>query len=288
MVKKVLYFMTVILLFFFVSGCDVFDPPPIYGWFSEYENIITIVKPADLNVYESLLPEHLSMPDKPMVYIMVFNWSGVKIPLLPYYESCIGLRAVEPITQQEGVLILTMPLTRWVPQAGGLMLGFPKYVCHDITLEPDEGHDLVGTVVHNGRLLTKMEFDGYGHELVDMLGYDEQQIKDVLKDKYSLYDPVDGKAEYSVDLFETLILLSDPIHMVYPPAEVTPPGTKTKLRMARLYHKPHKKYDREVGLLRVTVDPNDPWGGLFPASSFEVLAYRTNWEGSADLSNVNK
>lgn len=252
----------------------------VIGGFHEFENIIAYVEPLDLDLYRELLPEQLMMPEHPEVAISVIYYKDVMLPLTPYYEAFILLRAKDPETLQEGIFTLTMPVTKKMAMYSGISIGFPKYIA-DVTLEPTAECDLVGELIHDSKSKIKLQFSGFGVDLLDVLGKDKWDIEN--HEEYeSLMTPYLKRPEQDFDLFAGLLYQLLPAYYVYPPEKATPPDAQARMIKVSFTADPHEKYDREVGAVRLSIDKNDPWGGLIP-SDVEVFGIRTNWKGSADL-----
>ena len=106
--------------------------------------IFTLVEPTDLKLYRSLLPSQFSMPERPMLMIMVANYRT-------YYEASIMMRCTTP-DGVEAQYVVTMPLTEQRPLDIGLEWGLPKYLAN-ITLTKSEG-----IVTKNGKVRLGLEF----------------------------------------------------------------------------------------------------------------------------------
>ena len=80
------------------------------GMFRQFHGIYTLVKPANIELYRSLLPVPLEMPERPLVliftvdYVKVYPW-----PMTRYQEAAISLRC--KYNGEEGWHVKTMPVT---------------------------------------------------------------------------------------------------------------------------------------------------------------------------------
>jgi hypothetical protein len=124
--------------------------------FRKSRSISVIVEPANLTLYEKLLPEAFAMPEHPLVSINVVDQLEVgPWPLTPYQLGSVSLRC--SYEGEEGWHPLTMPETKWVAVWTGRTMGFPKYVAEEIHLSP-EGEGWVGEVRHSDELRLRLAF----------------------------------------------------------------------------------------------------------------------------------
>lgn len=253
----------------------------VMGQFREFENILVSVEPLDLDLYRELLPEHLMMPEHPEVSIFVINYKDVMFPLTPYYEAFISLRAKNPETLKEGQFVLTMPVTKKIPMYAGISLGFPKYIA-DVTLEPTEDYDLVGELTHDSKSKIKLEFNGLGVDMADMFELFDRLDMGNDDGIASLIVPYLDRPEEDFDIFATEVYQCLPVYYVYPPEKATPPGNETEMTTVGWNTEPHETYQREIGIVKLSIDKDDPWGALIP-SDVRAVGIRTNWIGRADL-----
>lgn len=126
--------------------------------------ITTAFPPADLELYRSLLPESLDMPDQPLVAVSVVDYYDVTLPLVPYGEGFVALQC--EYQGRTGWHVLTMPVDDETSKTGGRALGFPKYVADEITLEEREG-GWIGRVVHDGRTVMEITFTAEGEPVTE-------------------------------------------------------------------------------------------------------------------------
>jgi len=123
--------------------------------------------PADLELYRALLPPQFEMPDTPQVVVFVADYYDINIPLsrqvpewglpdmVPYREGAVLLAC--KYQGLPGQHVITMPVDDDTANKAGRLLGFPKYVADQITLEEAEG-GWVGRVMHEGRVVLGLKF----------------------------------------------------------------------------------------------------------------------------------
>ena len=123
--------------------------------------------PADLDLYRALLPPQFDMPDQPQVVVFVADYYDINIPLAEMYPD-LGLPNMVPYLEgavllqsqylgRTGWHVITMPVDDDTANKGGRLLGFPKYVADEITLDEVDG-GWEGGVVHEGRTVLHLSF----------------------------------------------------------------------------------------------------------------------------------
>lgn len=128
--------------------------------------IYTAFPPADLELYRALLPPQFDMPDKPEVVVFVADYYDINIPLAERYPD-LGLPDMVPYREGAVLLqceyeghpgrhVITMPVDDDTANRAGRLLGFPKYVADEITLEETDS-GWVGRVMHEGRTVLSVE-----------------------------------------------------------------------------------------------------------------------------------
>ncbi|CBL47249.1 hypothetical protein HDN1F_36660 [gamma proteobacterium HdN1] len=119
--------------------------------------LFSLFKPADLELYRSLLRPPLEMPETPAVAIFMFDYHDVKpTGAVPYLEYAYCLRC--KYLGKEGWHILTMPVNRFVPLIG-IFLGFPKYIASEMMMSPTDINDGWSVLVkHEDQLKMSLEF----------------------------------------------------------------------------------------------------------------------------------
>jgi hypothetical protein len=203
------------------------------GMFRQFHGIYTLVKPANIELYRSLLPVPLEMPERPLVliftvdYVKVYPW-----PMTRYQEAAISLRC--KYNGEEGWHVKTMPVTKWVPNWGGRHLGFPKYVADEITLQAT-GQGWKGEVKHAGENKINLDFTfGNMRELT-----------------------ADEQAFMKSDAFK----MEEPIFLFVPPDK----GPTLQKVMLKQTVDPQRIIKQ--GMMKITIGSKEPWAGLVPAGT---------------------
>ncbi len=215
--------------------------PRITGMFKEGLMIETVFDPQDMEMYRSLLPEILDMPDSPLVKMSIVHNRDVIDPLGPYKLGFIYILA-----EYEGLLgwhVLTMPEDAWVPVKHGNGWGYPKYVVDSIQFEKTS-RGFFGAVIDGDDLLFSLDFtvDSSQASLVERMTSRKPLVllRMALWDKESpvfTFSPYDEDAEASD---KALLVTENQLAGV--PAD--------------LY--------QEFGTVRISAGPNLPWKGMLP------------------------
>ena len=207
----------------------------IGGIYREYRGIKMIAQPKDTTLYRSLLPEKFSIPEQPSVFIFIADYLKVALwpfKILPwnitrYQEG--GVFLWSNYQGEEGWFCLNMPISNWLGMAQGrYFLGFPKYVAEKISLEEDN-ENWHGWVKHKDKLKLNLNFTA---GIKRTLALWEEQI-------------LDNEA-----FFE------DSSYLLFP-AERGP--TVNKVWMEEVTQ---PKWSPVLGMVQITVDPDDPWADL--------------------------
>jgi hypothetical protein len=233
-----------------VSGCAWSQKNiEVNGVFHEFRGIYTMVEPVDLELYRSLLPAPLEMPDQPMVSLFVVDYTEVHPwPMTRYQEGAVFLRC--KYKGQEGWHCKTMPVTKWVPNQGGRNLGFPKYITKAISLYPD-GYNWKGEVKDKDHLKLSLEFSpGLTRELVPQ--------------EAALLEAGPGKA------------LADPVFLFVPPDKGS---VFQKVEMVNVIQ---PVWTASPGMVRITIGPDEPWAGLI-APGMVSPGFFAKFQGAANL-----
>ena len=106
--------------------------------------IFTLVEPSDVELYRELLPDVFGMPEKPMLMVMVANYTT-------YQEASIMMRATTS-DGETAQYVVTMPLTHVRPLVVGLKWGLPKYLA-DMKVDRSGGW-----VYEDGKVKLGLEF----------------------------------------------------------------------------------------------------------------------------------
>jgi hypothetical protein len=238
------------LLIVMVSGC-AWQQKNIEakGVFHAFQGIYTMVEPTNLELYRSLLPAPLEMPDQPAVSLFVVDYTEVyPWPMTRYQEGAVFLRC--KYQGQEGWHCKTMPVTKWVPNQGGRALGFPKYVTKEITLAPaDNGWR--GEVKHKGQLKLALEFSP---GLTRALEPREETLMKAGPEK----------------------ALADPVFLFVPPDKG---ATLQKVLLTQVVA---PSWISKPGMVRITIGPGEPWAGLIAPGTVSPGFFAT-FRGGANL-----
>ncbi len=234
-----------LIISLFYSACDRRENR---GSFIEFYGIFTAVEPADLDLYESLLPKPLEMPDQPMVGLFVINYNHTNPwPFTPYLEGTVGLWC--SYNGEEGWHVLTMPVTKRVSCEGGRALGFPKYVTKDISLWPADG-GWKGEVKHEGELKLTLDYSpGLNRKLTAL----EEEV--LRSDRNKVADPI---------------------------FQFVPPDKGPDLNRVKFVHLVPPTWTVEEGMVKVTIGHDEPWAGLVKPGT-ETPGVLQKFTGGASL-----
>jgi acetoacetate decarboxylase len=219
-----------------------------HGMFRQFHGIFTVVEPANLELYRSLLPQPLEMPARPVValfavdYVEVFPW-----PMTPYREATVALRC--KYNGEEGWHVKTMPVTKQVPNWGGRFLGFPKYVADEISLQ-SSGQNWEGEVKHAGDTRLALEFTT---ENMRELTADEKEFME------------SGVSQ-----------LKEPLFLF------VPPDNGPTLQKVMVQQTVEPQWKAKQGMVKITVGSKEPWAGLIPAGTIAPGLFQ-EFTGGANL-----
>jgi len=205
----------------------IFEPRG--GMFREFEGLTTHFEPKDTSLYRNLLPEPFAMPSRPIVTIFVADYVRViPWPMTRYQEWSVLLKS--EWKGEEGWYSMTMPVTKWVPMAGGRYLGFPKYIADEITLVRN-GETRVANAKYKNMAQLTLEFrPGLTRQLTP----------------------------WEKELAENDSFFKGNAHLL------VPPGRGPRAQKIILHHVIPPKWSSEHGMIRVQVDPSESWKGLVP------------------------
>jgi len=200
------------------------------GMFRAFHGMETVIEPAEMGLYRSLLPDAVSMPAQPAVHIYVISFEQVAPwPFGPYLESSVALKC--GYEGEEGWFVKTMPVTTWLANVGGRRVGFPKYVANEITLQTSP-RCWTGEVKHKGVVQLRLEFTpGLPCEMTPWEQTAWQKNPFLGSAIYVLLPPDKGPALQKVFL-----------------DNVVPPTWGSS----------------ETGMVHVTINPTASWAGLIP------------------------
>jgi hypothetical protein len=191
--------------------------------FHGQRGITAAFAPADLALYRSLLPAQFDMPDTPMVAMAVVYYYDVTLPLTPYHEGYVVLQC--KYQGHTGWYVVTMPVDDAVANAGGLSLGFPKYIADKIDLAETNGV-WGGEVAYQGRSVMQVTFTPQGGS--------------------------EPTTESSSDP-------GLPVFLLVPPGE-GPKIDEVNMDLAR-----ERRTVTVSGTATIAADAGEPWAGLLPA-----------------------
>ena len=217
------------------------------GMFRVYRGISTCLSPSDPALYRSLLPAVFDVPEEPKVMIFVADYEEVAPwPMTRYLEASVALET--EYAGESGWYVLTMPVTKKVPLAGGRNIGFPKYMADEIRLEETDG-GWRGEEIHDGASRLRLDYTaGVTRELEPW----EKAFWD---------DPAFFKGC---------------CHLLLPP-EIGP----TKMRIA-FDHRVEPEWSPHPGMVGIAIAAEMPWFGLISPMA-EAPGVFTRFTGGTNL-----
>jgi len=221
---------------FFLATRKGFKSYKASGMWQDYHGIYTTFEPADLKLYRKLLPDILDMPDQPLVTLFVVDYvTVVPFPMSPYLEGSVAIKC--KYKGEDGWHILSMPVTTTVANIAGRLIGFPKYVADEVALiKKDPG--TIGVVRHKGSVKLSLEYTpGLGREITD----EEKRIIEL-----------------------GAVGAEEPRFLLVPPAKG--PVLKRVIMAERV----PTKWEKETGVVKIHIKPDDPWAGLVAAGAEKV------------------
>ncbi len=225
-----------------------FIAPRFIGAFYEFHGINVVVEPKNIDLYKSMLPKPLQMPERPMVVMFFIDYKSVgPWPFTPYLESAIALRC--KYNGVEGWHVKTMPVTAQVANTGGRMMGFPKYIADQITLRQD-GTGWNGELRHKGRSVMSLH---YRKGLTRALAPWEKKLID-----------------------------SGALHFDEPIFLFVPPDKGPRLQRVMFEKIKPEQWKTEMGIGRIVIDKDEPWAGLVPSGT-EAPAFFQQFTGGRSL-----
>jgi hypothetical protein len=118
--------------------------------------IWTEISPADLDLYQRLLPANCSMPEKPVVSLWIADYNQPN-PIVRYREAGVMLKALGA-DGKEGLYVHSMPVESWLMLVVGHDWGFRKELT-DITVSRDRA----SVLQKDGKLYMSLELTGDDH-----------------------------------------------------------------------------------------------------------------------------
>jgi hypothetical protein len=241
------------------------------GLFRELHGIGIAMEPPDLEIYRSLLPPPLSLPERPIISAWVASWDEVE-GLRPYREGAIRLRCA--YESKEGWFITTMPVTSLRANISGRMLAFPKYTADQIVLNTSPGCPM-GEVKHRGLCQLRIQLSpGSPRKLSPA----EQKVLDegqsVWDAPYYLFGTPSRLSNW---LFRLWRGLRDERRVL-----VRPGDRSLLLRITSIDAVPSTWETSERGIAHASVNPAAPWARLF-SEEREVPGGMFRWKGGVAL-----
>ena len=211
---------------------------PAGGMFREFDGVKTFLEPKDHVEYRKLLPQPLTMPDAPVVLIFFANYMGVyPWPMTRYQEWAVALKCV--FRGEESWHVAIMAVTKWVPMKGGRYLGFPKYIPDDISLI-HVGNCWNAQSRYKGKVQLALEFQpGINRSL----------------------------AQWENELIGQNSFFSDYIFQLVPPAR------GPRVQKVNLEHQRPPSWAPVPGMVKLSIDPSEPWAELVPAETLSPGVY---------------
>lgn len=220
--------LVLICLVFVIATRKGFKSYKEKGMWQDYHGVFTTFQPVDLELYRKLLPDDLDMPEDPMVSMFVVDYvTVVPFPMSPYLEGSVAIKC--KYNGEDGWHVLSMPVTKKIANIAGRLIGYPKYVADEIVIEKN-GRGIHGIVRHQGNV--KISLD-YTPEMTRALTSEEEA---------ALAIGSKGAAE--------------PRFLLVPPAKG--PTLKRIIVEERI----PANWDVEQGLVKIHIEPDDPWAGL--------------------------
>jgi hypothetical protein len=241
------------------------------GLFRELHGIGVAMEPPDLEIYRSLLPPPLSMPERPIISAWVVSWDDVA-GLRPYREGAIRLRCA--YESKEGWFITTMPVTSLRANISGRLVAFPKYTADQIVLETSPGSPM-GEVKHRGVCQLRIQLTPASSR---NLSLGEQKV---LEEGQNVWDApyyfIGTPNKWSNWLFRLWQGLRDERRMLVRPGE-----RSVLLRITSMDAVPSTSEMSERGIAHASVNPAAPWAGLFWEER-DVPGAMLRWRGGVAL-----
>jgi hypothetical protein len=226
--SKVIKSVIVIVLCVAVYIAFFYIAPNYFGMFREFHGINLVVETKNVKLYESMLPKPLQMPERPMVIVYIAKFTSVwPWPMTPYLEGSVILRCKH--NGVDGWHVKTMPVTTYVANSGGRMMGFPKYIADEITLR-QEGDGWRGEVILKGKSVLSIMY------------------------RQGLTRPLAA--------WEKALIDSGAFHFDEPIFLFVPPDKGPRLQRVMLEKIKQEHWKTELGTARTVIDKNEPWAGL--------------------------
>jgi hypothetical protein len=119
------------------------------------QGIFTVIEPADLDVYRSLLPAPLRMPAHPIVGATLLDMNGGN-PTNRFHEGRLSIKCLCP-DGLESWLVISTPVPFNLQCREGVIWGWPKYVADQISFSREE-NSARAEVIYQGEDRYSLEF----------------------------------------------------------------------------------------------------------------------------------
>ncbi|MBY8991235.1 MAG: acetoacetate decarboxylase family protein [Candidatus Lokiarchaeota archaeon] len=107
------------------SGRPAKDPKTVkVGGDIGTNGIFSAFKPVNLELYKSFIPNHLIMPEDPIVSLVTVDYNYGS-PIRRYNEGMVMIKCMRP-DGKETWFVLSMPVETWLMMEMGVDWGFPK------------------------------------------------------------------------------------------------------------------------------------------------------------------
>ena len=114
--------------------------------------IFTVISPADLDLYRSLLPAPLTMPEEPMVGVTLLDINPLGSSLNRYQEGRVTIKAMCP-DGVESWFVISIPVADLLVCYMGVVWGWPKYMADQMSLTRDRAE-----VIYEGEVRLSLDF----------------------------------------------------------------------------------------------------------------------------------
>jgi hypothetical protein len=222
------------------------------GRFHDSLVIRASLEPQDLKLYRKLLPKEFDMPGTPTVWVDITEHQRVSLPLSPYRLARIQLLGT--YRGEEGWYVLTLPETAWAPVKFGQTVGYPKYVVDSILFEQTQT-GWRGRAGNKGQNILSLEFvpDPSMETWFEQLT--RSSCMTIARQLLPAY-------KYKT----TFVLLPDEHRQ----------DAARKARVVKATIAPFgiPSITETYGKVRISVNQNAPWAGLFPKNAIVKGAFR--------------
>jgi hypothetical protein len=180
--------------------------------------IFSAFSPINIELYKSLLPKHLTIPEKPIVSLVTVDYNTGN-SVTRYNEGMVMIKGICP-DGEETWFVLSMPVETWLMMEMGVDWGFPKRI-FDITVTKEK---------------TLVLDKGIKHLELELTPNTSLKEEDIIIPKGDAWG-INNMAVIHPVRKDILLIFS------YGPLSVQ---------------------ERNIGMVKVSVDRNQPWSGLIP------------------------